>query len=256
MAIQHPTLRWLSQTVFTAAHGFAHLLWPGVCVNCDSNIAETASALCSDCWGKLASVCTPDYCRRCGRDVSRYGIFNDACPNCQSEEIHFDAIARAGIYDEVLRNIILAFKHGKTELDLALAGLINSALQVSSFSNEIDLFVPVPLHWRRRLSRGYNQSHILAKKLKHPSAKISTDLVRTRHTKFQPELPTAAARAKNIAGAFTVRNKHPFAGRRICLVDDIKTTGATLNECAKTLKQAGASKVFALVLAVAGQSAG
>jgi predicted amidophosphoribosyltransferase len=66
-------------------------------------------------------------------------------------------------------------------------------------------------------------------------------------------MPTPAARTKNVAGAFAVRQGHKFKGTKICLVDDIKTTGATLNECAKTLKEAGASKVFALVLAVAGQ---
>ena len=155
------TITLFKKAGYAAVHGLGHLLWPGVCVNCDSNLAETASALCSDCWGKLASVCTPDYCRRCGRDVSPYGIYDNTCPDCHNEEIHFDAIARAGIYDDVLRNIILAFKHSKTELDLVLAGLINSALQTSSFGGEIDLFVPVPLHWRRRFTRGYNQSHIL-----------------------------------------------------------------------------------------------
>lgn len=253
MITQNRTLTWFKRTGYAAAHGMGHLLWPGVCVNCASDIAEIASALCSDCWGKLASVCTPDYCHRCGRDVSPYGVYAHTCPHCHSEEIHFDGIARAGIYDDALRNIILAFKHGKTELDLVLAGLINSALQTSSFGGEIDLFVPVPLHWRRRLTRGYNQSHILAKKLTH-SSKISTDLVRIRFTKFQPDMLTAAGRAKNVAGAFAVRYKHSFTGRRICLVDDVKTTGATLNECANTLKQAGASKVFALVLAVAGQN--
>jgi len=67
-------------------------------------------------------------------------------------------------------------------------------------------------------------------------------------------MPSPAKRAKNVAGAFAVRYGHNFTERRICLIDDIKTTGATLNECAKTLKQAGASKVFALVLAVAGQN--
>jgi predicted amidophosphoribosyltransferase len=67
-------------------------------------------------------------------------------------------------------------------------------------------------------------------------------------------MPTLADREKNVAGAFAVRHRHPFEGRRVCLIDDVKTTGATLNECAKTLKEAGASKVFALVLAVAGQT--
>ncbi len=135
-----------------------------------------------------------------------------------------------------------------------LGFLANSALEGSSFVNEIEFFVPVPLHWSRRLVRGYNQSLVLAKKLKHPTAKINTGLVRIRYTKTQPGgMANVVARTKNVAGAFAVRYGHKFTGKKICLVDDIKTTGATLNECAKTLKEAGASKVFALVLAVAGQ---
>jgi competence protein ComFC len=254
MIIQNRTLAWFKQAGFTTAQGLGHLLWPRICINCDKNIAETASHLCNDCWGKIASVCTPDYCPRCGRDASPYAIYGGACPACTGEQINFDGIARVGIYAEAMRKIILAFKNGQTELDLMLGGLLNSVLQVSGFSEEIDLFVPVPLHWRKRFIRGYNQSHIIAKKLKHPSAKVSADLVRIRYTKPQPVMLTQAARAKNVAGAFAVRYKHPFAGRRICLVDDVKTTGATLNECANTLKEAGASKVFALVLAVAGQT--
>lgn len=150
--------------------------------------------------------------------------------------------------------MILAFKNGRTELDSTLSFLANSALSGSGFYNDIELFVPVPLHWSRRLLRGYNQSLVLASRLNHPAAKISTDLARIRYTKFQPTMASPAARARNVAGAFAVRKGHNFTGRNICLIDDIKTTGATLNECAKTLKQAGASKVFALVLAVAGQS--
>jgi ComF family protein len=150
--------------------------------------------------------------------------------------------------------MILSFKKGRTELDLVLGFLADSALQGSSFSKDVEFFVPVPLHWMRRLVRGYNQSLVIARRLKHPTAKISTDLVRIRRTKSQPAMASPAARARNVAGAFAVRKGHNLGGRRICLVDDIKTTGATLNECAKTLKEAGASKVFALVLAVAGQN--
>jgi ComF family protein len=150
--------------------------------------------------------------------------------------------------------MILAFKNDKTELDSVMTWLADTALQVSVFLGDIDFFVPVPLHWRKRLIRGYNQSYLLARGLKHPSAKVSTDLVRIRYTPAQPTMLTMAAREKNVEGAFAVRYRHRFAGRRVCLVDDIKTTGATLNECAKTLKEAGALKVFALVLAVAGQT--
>jgi len=246
----------VKQAATFALQGLNQLLWPAVCINCRESICETDRNLCTGCWGQLITCMGADYCTRCGRDASRYAILGGACPDCQGREFYFDQIARSGVYKvgESLQQMIVAFKNGRTELDSTLSFLGNSALQGSGFVNAIELFVPVPLHWSRRLVRGYNQSLILAKQLKHPTAKISTDLVRTRRTKFQPTMASAAARARNVAGAFAVRKGHSFAGRRICLVDDIKTTGATLNECARTLKQAGASKVFALVLAVAGQN--
>jgi ComF family protein len=165
-------------------------------------------------------------------------------------------MARVGVYSAALQEMILAFKKGRSELASELGFLANSALEGSGFFSDIEIFVPVPLHWSRRLARGYNQSLIITRGLKRARAGISRDLVRIRRTKSQPAMPSAAARARNVAGAFAVRRGHRFGGRNICLVDDIKTTGATLNECAKTLKEAGASKVFALVLAVAGQNIG
>jgi len=236
------------------AEGLGQLLWPAECVNCRKHSVASGSGLCDDCWSGLSSVCSADFCHRCGRDLSPYAVFGVCCPNCQNEDILFDGIARAGFYAESMREIVLAFKNGKTELDTVMTWLADSALQVSAFFGDIDFFVPVPLHWFKRFTRGYNQSHLLAKKLKHPTAQLSTDLARIRFTKRQPDMLTPAARAKNVAGAFAVRYRHQFEGKKVCLVDDVKTTGATLNECAKTLKEAGASKVYALVVAVAGQN--
>lgn len=244
----------LKQGAIFVLQGLNHLLWPAVCVNCKESICETDNALCKNCWDELLFCTAGDYCRRCGRDASRYALIDGACPSCQGIEIHFDGVARGGVYFGALGRMILAFKNGRTELDSTLGFLVNSALAGSGFCNDIEFFVPVPLHWMRRLARGYNQSLVLAKKLKHPTAKISTELVRIRRTKSQPAMASPAARVRNVAGAFAVCQGHNFAGRKVCLVDDIKTTGATLNECAKTLKEAGASKVFALVLAVAGQN--
>jgi competence protein ComFC len=245
--------KWLVKAASDIFSGAGHLLWPAKCAGCGKHSIESGSCLCKDCWAKLTSLCSADYCRRCGKDVSPYVASEGLCPNCSGEEIHFDAIARAGRYAETLRKMILSFKNDKTELDSVVVWLADTALQTSTFFHEIDYFVPVPLHWRRRFVRGYNQSYLLARGLKHPSAKISTDLVRIRHTKPQAEMPSFAARATNVKGAFAVRYRHPFAGRNVCLVDDIKTTNATLNECSKAMKEAGASKVFALVLSVAGQ---
>lgn len=244
----------VKRTVGFGLQGLNQLLWPAVCINCHENIGEGDNNLCRSCWSELLECTGGDYCPRCGRDASRFALVAGVCPDCQGKEFHFDKIARGGVYAQSLQKMILSFKNSRTELDLVLGFLADSALQGSSFSKEVELFVPVPLHWMRRLVRGYNQSLIIAKRLKHPTAKISTDLVRIRRTKSQPAMASPAARARNVAGAFAVRRGHNFSRRAICLVDDIKTTGATLNECAKTLKQAGASKVFALVLAIAGQN--
>ena len=230
------------------------LIWPAVCINCGESICETDKDLCQKCWSQVLACTGTDYCSRCGRDASKFAIVKGNCPNCQGKKFHFDSIARGGIYSQALQEMILALKKGRTELVSIISFLNNSTLEGSSFYNDIELFVPVPLHWSRRLARGYNQSLLLAKKLKHPKAKISNNLIRIRRTKLQPAMASPTARAKNVAGAFAVRRRNNFDNRRICLVDDIKTTGATLNECAKTLKDAGASKVFALVLAVAGQN--
>lgn len=234
--------------------GLNHLFWPAACSSCGQSISEGDSSLCKSCWGELLGCTGGDYCRRCGKDASRYAIIDGSCPDCQGTEIHFDGIARSGVYKDALQRMILSFKKGQTELDTVLGFLGNSALVGSGFANEIEFFVPVPLHWTRRLIRGYNQSLIIAGKIRHPSAKINTELVRVRRTRSQPMMTSFSARARNVAGAFGVRRGHNFGGRKVCLVDDIKTSGATLNECAKTLKLAGASKVFALVLAVAGQN--
>ena len=236
------------------ADGLNHLLWPAVCINCRESISDSDHNLCGECWGDILSCSGGNYCRRCGKNASKYGMIDGHCPDCQDKEFHFDGIIRCGVYGESLRKMILGFKKGKTELGSVLGFWVKSALEGSSFYNDIDFLVPVPLHWSRRLVRGYNQSLLLAKKTKHRSAKINTELVRIRRTKKQFSMLTDTKRTSNVADAFAVRRGHKFEGKNICLVDDIKTSGATLNECAKTLKEAGAIKVYALALSVAGQT--
>jgi len=234
--------------------GAAELIWPSACINCGQGIYDGDSCLCRGCWEQVLECTGSDYCRCCGKSAGSYAMAEGVCPDCRGGGFNFDGIARAGIYAGIMQRMIPAFKRQRTELDKFFGLLVNETLKGSGFPEGIDYFVAVPLHWRRRLVRGYNQSLILARRLEHSTAKVNTDLVRIRHTKQQPMMASASARARNVAGAFAVRRGHKFKGSVVCLVDDVKTTGATLNECARVLKAAGAAKVFGLVLAVAGQN--
>lgn len=184
---------------------------------------------------------------------SRYMLGQRRCEHCRDHELHLDGIARAGIYSGALARLIVAFKHDRTDLSHYINLLALPAFTASAFYQEIEVLVPVPLHWRRNFSRGYNQAHLIARSLQHPTARISLDLARMRNTKMQSSL-AFEKRSANIRGAFAVRRGHSFSGKTICLVDDIKTTGATINECARVLKEAGAKKVYAVVIAVAERS--
>ncbi|MFC1765634.1 ComF family protein [Planctomycetota bacterium] len=231
----------------------ADVLCPASCDYCGDRIDESAHFLCQTCWEALAVCTTGDYCPRCGLDVSPHALLEGSCPQCLGVAMGLDGIARCGIYADILQGMIPAFKNGKTELDRLLAFLTNNTLMSSGFRGSIQMFVPVPLHWSRRLARGYNQAHLLARGLQHPQVRVQRVLKRIRRTRPQPAVVTPAARARNVAGAFALRQPSLVKDIVVCLVDDVKTTGATLNECARVLKMAGAARVYALVLAVAGQ---
>jgi competence protein ComFC len=228
-----------------------HFLWPGRCLVCRVSILPLDEGLCQSCWQDLSKAVSADYCRRCGRDVSVYGIVQGKCGHCQDLKFEYDGVIRVGSYESTLRSMILSLKFSeKTEWVAPLATMLRQAMTTGRLPEQIDMLVPVPLHWRRRIKRGFNQSHLLAKKLKLPQIPVSTDLVRVRHTKQQWDL-NSAQRRRNVKGAFAVRKGHLFTGKTVALIDDITTSGATLAECAKTLKQAGAQKIVSVVLATA-----
>ncbi|MCE5187089.1 MAG: ComF family protein [Planctomycetaceae bacterium] len=233
------------------AEGVRHLLWPESCAACGAAITRQDEGLCGPCWQEVSKAAAADYCRSCGREVSPFGIVQGRCGFCRDLSFAYDGMARVGAYENAFRALILSLKfREQTEWADYLGSLLNQAVLSASLASQIDYVVPVPLHWRRRLSRGFNQSHLLAKKLSLPHATIRTDIVRVRYTQQQWDL-TPAQRRRNVKGAFAVRKAHPFRGKNILLVDDITTSGATLEECAKVLKEAGAAKVFAAVLATA-----
>jgi ComF family protein len=228
-------------------------VWQNYCRCCNSAISEDDKHFCSDCWQNLGFCIVDSYCLRCGKELSVFARLPDGCADCRHKNFQFDSIACAGIYKPPLSSLIVRFKLAdRTYLLEPFLSLARDAVVRADFPEPVDFIVPVPLHWRRRFQRGFNQSALIAKGLNFGNAKFNTDLVRIRYTQEQALL-TAAARGKNVKGAFAVRKGHNFKGKNICLIDDVKTTGATLNECAKILKEAGANKVFAFVLAVAGQ---
>lgn len=229
------------------------IFWHNYCRCCKAIISNEDEHFCSDCWSKLGLCFVDSFCSRCGREASQFGELNKSCPKCEDEIYHFDSIACAGIYNPPLSNLIVRFKlSDQTVLLPILADFTQKAITRTRFSSEIDYFTAVPIHWRTKLKRGFNQSELIANKIKIPNTQVKNDLARVRFTKSQTAV-SFAARQKNLLGAFAVRNGHDYIGKNVCLIDDVKTTGATLNECAKVLKEAGAQKVFAFVLAVAGQ---
>ena len=238
------------QSVWAAAEP---LIWPVRCAVCHGSMSVDEKPVCRTCWNELSFTVSHHYCRRCGRSVSPYGLMPEGCGHCQDQSFQFDRIVRAGLYESAFRRLILNMKFRDcTELTGVLGTMLNDAFTASGLAEKTDVFVPVPLHWRRRLERGFNQSLLLTKHLKLHSIPVSEDLVRIRYTTRQWNL-SGPERRRNVKNAFRVRKDHVFYQKRICLVDDITTSGATLNECAQTLKKAGASEVFALVLTVAEQ---
>ncbi len=161
----------------------------------------------------------------------------------------FDRAYSYGFYEGPLRKLIHLFKYsGIKPLGKRLAGLLSRALPGEDDAG-FDAVVPMPLHWRRRWRRGFNQSEILARLVAAERRIRMIDVVkRVRATAVQAGL-TNSNRRKNVAGAFRVFKKAQVAGQRILLIDDVMTTGATASACASALKRAGARSVTLLTLA-------
>jgi ComF family protein len=211
-----------------------------------------AGPVCEGCWSSLRAL-APPLCRSCGDPLPSWRVISVAmerCARCRRRSSAVDCARAAGDYDGALRQIIHAFKYEqRRSLARPLAQMLRQA--GPDLLTDADCAVPVPLHPWRRLRRGFNQAADLARGLDLP---LVHALSRWRPTTAQAGL-TAAARRRNVRGAFVLSPLHPHAahaaigGRIIVLVDDVRTTGATLDECARVLKAAGAREVRALTVA-------
>lgn len=174
---------------------------------------------------------------------------NALCEYCRQDKPRFNSARAFCIYDGAARKLCVNLKFGDS-LHLAPPMARMMHIMGEDLVKQSDLIAPVPLHFRRRFMRRFNQSSLLALHISREAKKPYEPflLKRIRHTKQQTQL-NKEERKKNVRGAFSIGNNFDVKGKTILLVDDVLTTGATLSSCAKTLKEAGAKKVYCLVFA-------
>jgi ComF family protein len=222
---------------------FSVLLAPA-CAACGA-VLETPldGCVCRNCWESIPRI-LPPVCDMCGDPRREPGV----CVTCQFQPRTVTKARAIGEYEGTLREIVHAMKYQhRYSIGRALAALLRDAGR--EILERTDCVVPVPLHRRRQRARGFNQAEEIARHLGPPVVRA---LCRSRHTPSQISLP-AERRHANVEGAFRPA-RHLFArrdvaGARVALVDDVSTTGATLDACARILKDEGAEEVWALTAA-------
>ncbi len=207
-------------------------------------------SLCSACWQQLSFITEP-CCKACAVPLSFDG---EGCRSCHGKIFEFDSARAAIVYNEAAKQLITRFKHsGQTGYSQLFAPWMQTVM--AAHTEPCDGIVPVPLHFWRLFKRGYNQAAVLAHGIclkQSDDSNISVPILknalkRVRHTPSQGHR-SAPDRVKNIERAL-IADASLVTGKRLLLIDDVMTTGATLNECARVLKEAGAVRVDVLVLA-------
>ncbi len=231
-------------------NGVLDFLFPPLCLQCRDHVGD-AGGLCARCWSAISFIEGPT-CATCGLPFDMPVFEETKCAACHANPPDFDKARAIMRYDEASKGAILAFKHAD-RLDLAPSFARWLERAGRTMLAECDLVVPVPLHRTRLWSRRYNQAAELARNLSRLCQKPYAPhvLARVSRTPSQGEMPSAGARRRNVAGAFKVRPKMDgqVRGQVILLIDDVLTTGATADSCARVLKRCGAKAVFVLALA-------
>jgi len=228
------------------------LIYPAQCELCGNQLENSERFICGNCCNKLPIISTP-HCPLCYRPFRTAGDENRICGYCKLDSKKIvDKVVALYEYLEGARELIHRYKYDKYQF---LSGFLGEQLfnQVnnSDVLEGIDWIVPIPLHWTRKRWRGFNQAAKLAKYL---SNKTKTPVLSAKYfkriKKTTPQVRlNAALRKKNIRGAFKLNKNISLENSSVVLVDDVLTTGATSNECARILKKAGAKKVNLIVLA-------
>jgi len=234
----------------TLFDGFLRLAFPPSCFGCGELLTPAVADFCPECRQALLADGQPS-CPRCGSDVGPFVPLDGGCSRCRDTKFHFERVFRLGGCDGLRRDVVLRMKHGAGETLADAAGQVMAerlAAQLKGLCPQV--VIPVPLHWRRRLERGYNQSDMLAsslaRRLEVPCR--PSWLRRIRNTPQQTQ-QTPAGRRDNVRGAFRAGRRGRLRAKTVVLVDDVLTTGSTCSEAARSLCHAGAEHVIVAVLA-------
>jgi ComF family protein len=228
--------------------GLLDVLFPPLCIGCREPLGA-GHGFCAICWSGIAFLDGP-MCDCCGIPFGVDLGADSRCAACLTRPPAFDRARAILAYDETSRGPILALKHAdRLELVPGFAHWLERTGR--ALLAETDLIVPVPLHpwrlWRRRYNQAAELARALARRTVKPVAVLA--LERSRSTKSQGAMASARSRRRNVLRAFRVPEPALVAGRNILIVDDVLTTGATAEACARALKRAGAAKVQVLALA-------
>ena len=224
---------------------FLNFIFPPTCPVCGDAV-ESHGALCAKCWSGFNWISNPK-CFKCGypfpADLDLGPM--PMCPHCAAGECDLGYIRSACVYDDVSKNIMLPFKHAsKLKYQTIMSRAMINALR--DLDLDVDVVMPVPLAWRRLFKRGYNQATLLARPIaKHFNAVLDVD---TLSRKYKPDMghKNAKQRRENVRGVFKVLNPDKIRGKKILLVDDVMTSGATFYELNRILRKAGVSAVYAV----------
>lgn len=224
--------------------------FPPLCAACRAPVRE-ANRLCARCWSGIVFLSEP-MCAVCGFPFEFDSGPGTLCAACRQRLPAFDRMRSLMRYDDASRDPILAFKRAD-RLDLVPAFAHWMLAIGRDLIEQVDVIIPVPLHRWRLWQRRFNQSALIAHALGTLAGKPVDcfSLVRTRATPSQGDMPSAAARRRNVQGAFRVFSDGArlLHGKSVLLVDDVFTTGSTIEACARALKRAGAVRVLVLTLA-------
>ena len=227
----------------------ASLFYPPICTICAVSVGSN-EYLCQGCDAKAARIAAP-FCQTCSEPFSGAMTGPFACANCAHRTLHFEAAVAAYRSRGIVRRVVHDFKYGHQGYLRHLVGRwLDAAFDDDRLrGRSFDLLVPVPLHPARQRERGFNQATALAElvsaKRGIPCRKV---LERVRYTTTQTAFDRAE-RMENLHDAFRLRKKMNVRELRVLLIDDVLTTGATLSECARVLKNEGASMVYAATAA-------